>query len=123
WLRLRRAAPYRRFVIGRTLLAGGSRQVKNLGYSRLQVALRARQTLKTAYDAASPFTNWRCSSAGGTPAAPSPARHRRILGTLRQGGIQHFARRLAELAAGIIAQHLRHGGLQESAQPELADAR
>ena len=29
--------PYRRFVIGRTLLAGGGWQVKNLRYSRLQV--------------------------------------------------------------------------------------
>src|SRR5436190_4803627 len=29
--------PYRRFVIGRTFLAGGRWQVKNLRYSRLQV--------------------------------------------------------------------------------------
>src|SRR5437667_11879097 len=33
WLRLCRAAPYRRFVIGRALLAGTRWQVKNLRYS------------------------------------------------------------------------------------------
>src|SRR6266705_3260238 len=40
--------PYRRFVIGRTLLAGGRWQVKNLRYSRLQVcATGAAATLNT----------------------------------------------------------------------------
>ena len=38
--------PYRRFVIGRTLLAAGMWQVKNLRYSRLQVcATGAASTL------------------------------------------------------------------------------
>ena len=42
------AWPYRRFVIGRTLLAGGRWQVKNLRYSRLQVcATGAASTLCT----------------------------------------------------------------------------
>ena len=40
--------PYRRFVIGRTMLAGGRWQVKNLRYSRLQVcATGADSTLNT----------------------------------------------------------------------------
>ena len=40
--------PYRRFVIGRTLLAGGSWQVKNLRHSRLQVcATGAASSLNT----------------------------------------------------------------------------
>ena len=40
--------PYRRFVIGRTLLASGSWQVKNLRYSRLQVcATGAASALNT----------------------------------------------------------------------------
>ena len=40
--------PYRRFVIGRTLPAAGSSQVKNLRYSRLQVcATSAGSTLNT----------------------------------------------------------------------------
>ena len=40
--------PYRRFVIGRTLLAGGGWQVTNLRYSRPQSALRgAAGTLNT----------------------------------------------------------------------------
>jgi len=38
--------PYGRFVVGRTLLAGDIRQVKNLRYSRLQVcAAGAASTL------------------------------------------------------------------------------
>src|SRR6266550_1389197 len=40
--------PYRRFVIGKTLLASGNWQVKNLRYSRLQVcATGAACTLNT----------------------------------------------------------------------------
>ena len=40
--------PYCRFLIGRTLLAAGRRQVKNLRYSRLQVcATGAADTLNT----------------------------------------------------------------------------
>ena len=42
--------PYRRFVIGRTQLAGGSWQVKNLRYGRLQVcATGAAGTLNTYF--------------------------------------------------------------------------
>src|SRR5438128_9540369 len=42
--------PYRRFVIGRTLLAGGRWQVKNLRYSRLPVCATGAAGTLNAYE-------------------------------------------------------------------------
>src|SRR5437773_1270693 len=83
--------PYRRFVIGRTLLAGGSWQVKNLRYSRLQVcATGTASTLNT--DPASRWQNLpaRCRQHSGGPGATR---------ALRRFGLTRSLARFALLTA------------------------
>src|SRR5437763_16452681 len=59
--------PYRRFVIGRTLLAGGRWQVKNLRYSRLQLwATGAPSTLTHTWTGTASAKGCAC----GEPARP-----------------------------------------------------
>src|SRR5438128_7541262 len=82
------------------------------------------------------FTIWRLSSspatrchphlacpAGKMPAAPSPSCQRLLIVSLWRCRMHQFSRSLAELAAGIMAQHFGHGGLKKAAQAELADVR